>query len=406
MTSRLSLLLIAPCMLGGLLAAGAWAQRDATFQSAGATRSALEAALAQRQAASARAQQYEAAAARAGQAADKTARQAAALAARIQESEAGIDAAQARLAIVAGQRELLSARLAQRQKPVVRLTAALERFSRRPLALSVLRPGSVREIVYLRAMLSSTIPVVRQRTAALRSEIARGKALEQQAGQALAALRGEQRQLSARRGELAALESRQRVASRQASGTADREAERALALGEQARDLDALVGRLDQAGALRQQLALLPGPLIRPPRPEESQVVDSVPTSVPEATRPPAGYQLPVAGRAIAGFGAPSDGGAVSQGLSLAPRDGAQVVAPAAGRVAFAGPYRGYGRIVIIEHEGGWTSLVTGLARIDVRVGDQVVGGAPLGIAGAPRPTITLELRRGGQPVNPVDYLG
>jgi len=105
------------------------------YQNVGETRSALNNALAERQAASVRAQQYEAAAARASEAADKTARQAAALAARIQESEAGIAAARAQLAIVTQQRELLSARLALRQKPVVRLTAALERFSRRPLAL-------------------------------------------------------------------------------------------------------------------------------------------------------------------------------------------------------------------------------------------------------------------------------
>jgi septal ring factor EnvC (AmiA/AmiB activator) len=61
---------------------------------------------------------------------------------------------------------------------------------------------------------------------------------------------------------------------------------------------------------------------------------------------------------------------------------------------------------VIIEHQGGWTSLVTGMARIDVRVGQELVGGAPLGIAGAPRPTITLELRRDGNPVNPLEFLG
>jgi septal ring factor EnvC (AmiA/AmiB activator) len=405
MTSR-AVPVAAALVLAVSLAAGAWAQRDAAYQTVGETRSALANALAQRQAASARAQQYEAAAARAGEAADKTARQAAALAARIQESEAGIDAARAQLAIVTQQRELLSARLAVRQKPVVRLTAALERFSRRPLALSVLRPGSVREMVYLRAMLSSTIPAVQRGTAALRGEIARGKALEEQSRRALAALQREQGQLTARRGELAALESRQRIESRAASGTADREAERALALAEQARDLDTLVGQLGHAGALRQQLALLPGPLIRPPRPEQSQVEANVPAAPPEATRPPAGYQLPVAGRAVAGFAAPIAGGGLSQGITLAPRDGAQVVAPAAGRVAFAGPYRGYGRIVIIEHAGGWTSLVTGLARIDVRVGDDLVGGAPLGIAGAPHPTITLELRRDGQPVNPVEFLG
>lgn len=394
-----------PLAITALLCASAAAQQ-AGYQSVAATRAAMDRALVERQAATARAKKLEAAAAAASEAADKTAQQAAALAARIQESEAGIAAAEARLAIIQRQKRLLSARLAVRQKPVVRLTAALERFSRRPLALSVMRPGSVKEMVYLRAMLSSTIPVVQARTAALRGEIARGKAIQREAEQALTALRSEQQQLSRRRTGLAALESRQRVESRQASGTADREAERALALAEQARDLDALVGQLDQAGALREQLALLPGPLIRPPRPQDSQVLADAATAAPMAAQPPVGYQLPVAGRTVAGFGAPTEGGQLSQGLTLAPRDGAQVVAPAAGRVVFAGPYKGYGRIVIIEHDGEWTSLVTGLARIDVRVGQELVTGAPLGIAGAPRPTITLELRRDGEPVNPLAYLG
>jgi septal ring factor EnvC (AmiA/AmiB activator) len=119
---------------------------------------------------------------------------------------------------------------------------------------------------------------------------------------------------------------------------------------------------------------------------------------------PPAPYLLPVAGRTVTGFGVAGDSG-TSSGLTLAPRPGAQVVAPGAGRVAFAAPYRGYGRIVIIEHDGGWTSLVTGLARVDVRVGDRLVGGAPLGVAGQGRPTITLELRRDNDPVNPLLYL-
>ncbi len=60
---------------------------------------------------------------------------------------------------------------------------------------------------------------------------------------------------------------------------------------------------------------------------------------------------------------------------------------------------------MIIEHEGGWTSLVTGMARVDVEVGDSVVGGSPLGIAGPTRPLVTLELRRGGTPVNPLEFI-
>ena len=105
------------------------------------------------------------------------------------------------------------------------------------------------------------------------------------------------------------------------------------------------------------------------------------------------------------GFGAPQASG-LSRGLTLAPIAGAQVVAPAAGRIAFAGPYRGYGNIVIVEHDGGWTSLVTGLARSQVDIGETVVAGAPLGSADPTEPSVTLELRHDGEPVNPLLYTG
>jgi septal ring factor EnvC (AmiA/AmiB activator) len=119
----------------------------------------------------------------------------------------------------------------------------------------------------------------------------------------------------------------------------------------------------------------------------------------------PKPYLLPVTGRTVAGFDGSGTAGA-SRGLTLAPRPGAQVVAPGAGRIAYAGPYRGYGRIVIIEHPGGWTSLITGLARTDVAVGDALVAGAPLGIAAQATPAITLELRHGAETVNPLRFVG
>ena len=388
------------------VAVGASAQRDAIPDDPNETRAALSRALTDRNAAQKRAEKLEAAAARATRAAEKTASATAALAARIQQSEANIAAGQARLALVERQRAALRVRLAQKQKPLIELTASLQNFSRRPVSLSLLRPGSVREVVYLRAMLASTLPQVERRTAALRGEIAQGKALEQQARQALASLRADEAELVRRREALAALETRQRLASREASGTAARETERALALAEQARDLDSLVAQLDKAGALRRQLAALAAPVPRPARPEESQIAGTQPATVQQAARPPSGYQLPVAGRVVAGFGAITSGGIRNEGVTFATRPAAQVVAPASGRVAFAGSYRGYGQIVILEHPGGWITLVTGLARASVAVGDRLVGGAPLGVAGPSRPTISLELRRAGEAVNPMEYLG
>lgn len=399
-----ALFLLATVTLAG---SGAAAWQAPLYQDPAKTREALRQALADQRVAEARSKQLQAQAAQAVEAADKTAREAAAVAASIQQAEAGVAAAEARIVLLNRQRAALRADLGARQEPLVRLTAALQQFSRRPLALSVLQPGSVKEMVYTRALLASAVPVVRARTADLRSQLARSRALRRQAAQLAGSLQQEMGTLTQRRQQLAALETTQQLASRQASGNAARESEHALALAEHARDLDSLIGELDRAGDLRRRLAALPGPVLRPPRPEDARLA-AAPAAAPEpasaAGPPPDPYLLPVAGRTIAGFGAAEDVG-TSHGITLAPRPGAEVVAPAAGRVVFAGPYRGYGRIVIIDHDGGWTSLVTGLVRLDVHIGDRLVGGSPLGVAGQGQPTISLELRREGEPVNPLQYV-
>ncbi len=395
-----------------LLAVTSGALAQAPSDDPAETRRALAAAHAEGEAAGRRAERLEADAATASAAANRAAQQTAALAARIQQAEAEIAANQAQIALIDHQRLQLRATLAERQRPLMRLTAALQRLSRRPLAVALLRPGSVEDSVHLRALLEAMLPEVQRRTAALRGEILRGRVLQAQARAAEADLRNQQAALVARRQVLAGLETRERLAARDVSGSADREAERALALAEQARDLGTLVGELDKAGALREQLARLPGPVLRPVRPDLIEAgagaEDQGAAAAPEPARL-ASYILPLAGRLVAGFGdgsgSSSGGGQPSRGISIAARAGAQVVAPAAGRVAFAGAYRGYGTIVIIEHPGGWTSLITGLANVDVRVGDVLVAGAPLGITGPGHPVLGLELRQNGQPVNPLDQL-
>ena len=406
MTGRLILLicLTAAALLLGPQLGQAQNQQLQAIETAEDAQKALAEADVQGKEARARAETLEAKAVTAVAAADRTAQEAAALAARIQESEAQITANEAKIRLIEQQRGALRVELAQRQRPLVELTAALQRLSRRPAVLSLLRPGSLQEAVYLRAVLETMLPQVERRTAGLRAAIERGKVLQVQAELASADLRASQAELGRRRQTLAALEARQRLESRSASSSADREAERALALAEQARDLGGLVGELDKAGRLRGQLAALPGPVLRPAQPQAAQVVAlAEATALP--TTAPAQYLLPVSGRLVTGFGASAPGQVQSRGISIAARGGAQVVAPAAGRVVFAGPYQGYGTIVIIEHGGGWTSLVTGLSVLDTRVGRDLVAGSPLGQAGPGRPVLSLELRKDGAPVNPLDFL-
>jgi len=395
------------CVAGGALAL------DAPYASRGEAGAALGQATRALADAQARAARLDHEAALATQAADRTAREAAAIAAKIQQAEAEIALAHARIAVIDHERADLRAGIARREQPLVRLTAALQMMARRPLAFSLMRADSLRETVWLRATLETMLPQVAQRTAALRAEIAHLRELQDQARALAAGLQTSQRDLGARQKDLIAMESRQRIASRAATGNAGREADRALALAEQARDLGALVAQLEQDDTLAGRLAALPGPMPRPlnfggANLGGAGVVPGRLLMVEQANGgPPLAHFtgiLPVTGRLLSGFGETGATGP-QHGIMLAPSGGAQVVAPAAGRIAFAGPYRGYAHIVIIAHDGGWSSLVTGLGRIDVAVGDAVVQGAPLGVAEPGHPRVMVELRKDGAPVNPMEFL-
>ena len=330
-------------------------------------------------------------------------RRAAATAARIQQAEADIQAAQARIAIIARMQRAQAARLARKQEPVVRLTAALQMMARRPLALALVQPGSVSDAVHMRAVLAQVLPVIRQRTAGLRDELARSRGLRATAQQAADALGKAQADRRERQAALATLEATKRVAARDYRANAGLESERALALGERARDIVDLMDRLEEAGDLREKLAALPGPMLRPARPDQAS---APPPETAAAQSGPPPYRLPVIGQLVTGMGEVNDGGVRSRGLTLVTQPGAQTVAPTAGRIAYAGPYRGYGQILIIDHGQGWTTLITGLHRVTAQVGDSVAQGEPIGITGPGRPTVTIELRRNGRPVDIVPLVG
>ena len=394
------------------------------FDGADEARAAMERARGAASAARSRVSEFEQQARDADQAFARVRAETAALAARVQQAEAAIDLADAELQLVQGQRGMLEQELAQRREPIVRLTGALQTLVRRPLSLSLLRPGSLRETVYLGAVLDSTIPQVRARTVDLRSDLDRARKLEGDAAQLAGARRETEAELAQSQQALAAQAERQRLAARRANGAANREATRALALAERARDLDGLIGDLEEAGGLRERLAALQGPVLRPSNLSAARAAEGGESNVSAATtprvadasseiqnaRPPSPYRLPVDGKIAAGFGESDGGGTRASGLALVARANAQVVAPAKGRVVFAGPYRGFGQIVIIEHTRGWTSLVTGMSAALVEVGDDLVAGSPLGRAIGANPSggampLTLELRRAGKPVNPLEFL-
>lgn len=334
----------------------------------------------------ARSQQFEQAAAKATDEAARARAESEALAARIQASEAEITAAETRVVLVDEQLREQRARLAEGQGPLVRLIGALQSMSRRPPALALMQPGSLDDAVRVRAVLAGALPRIRARTAALRTDINRTRTLRSQqdtARQALVASRGE---LASRREALASMEAEQRARSQNYAGLALIESDRALALSEEAREVERLVGDRAFQQRLESSLASLPGPVLRPTGPGEA---------------PPAGpaFLIPAGGRVLTGVGELNEAGVHARGLALAVRPDSMVRAPAPGRVAFAGPFRSYGLVLILDHGGGWTSVLTNLAAIGVGNGQQVARGDAVGRAGGDAPRLTVELRYQGRPV-------
>ncbi len=349
-----------------------------------------------------RAEALDASVAAAEDEAARTQARAAAAAARIQSAEADIGAAEARIAIIDEQRRAQRAALAEKQGPTAQLIAALQMLGLRPPALALVQPGSIDDLVHVRAVLATVAPAIESRTTALKRDVARGNALRAEAQAALAELARGQQTLLAQRAGLAALAADRRRAADRLAGAAMAEQDKAMAMGEEARDLGELITRIDDAASVSARLGSLSGPVLRPLRPGD-------PRPLPVETVRPAGqapYRLPVVGTVVSGLGEISEAGVRARGLTIATRESAQVVAPTGGRIAFAGAYRGYGNIVIIDHGRGWTTLVTGLAALDARVGDPVEQGSPIGKAGPSRPTITVELRRNGEPVDIARLIG
>jgi murein hydrolase activator len=105
---------------------------------------------------------------------------------------------------------------------------------------------------------------------------------------------------------------------------------------------------------------------------------------------------LPVSGRRVVGYGEKTQRGAPFQGIAIQTRHSAQVIAPTDGWVVYAGEFRSYGQILIINAGGGYHILLANLSQIDAQQGQFVLAGEPVGtMAPAPKGLAATPVRGG-----------
>jgi septal ring factor EnvC (AmiA/AmiB activator) len=282
------------------------------------------------------------------------------------------------------------ARLAEEQRPVSSLLAGLAVMAQRPPLLALADGGGTDELVKVGVLLDSTLPAIRSRTRALSAQLAQGQELEAAALAARSELVRSQDQLASRRQQFAALEKRAFEQSLSAGGKALRTGDVAIAAGEQ---IEQLRSAQSSGRSARQLAALLSSEEAAPPRP-------FVPSGA--AMRPPFAYRLAVDAPVVEGLGAVSDSGVRSRGTTFATARGAVVIAPAGGIVRYSGPFRDYDGILILDHGGGWISLIVGVSS-QLKAGAKVRLGDPLGRALGP---LRVELSHNGRRFSPALIAG
>jgi septal ring factor EnvC (AmiA/AmiB activator) len=114
--------------------------------------------------------------------------------------------------------------------------------------------------------------------------------------------------------------------------------------------------------------------------------------------------RIPASGRVTTDFGS-RDGAEVSKGVKIRTGTGATVVAPFDGEVAYSGIFLNYGKLVILKHRGDYHTLLAGLSRIDVKTGDFLLEGEPIGVMDSSEKQLYVELRENNQPINPKGWL-
>lgn len=331
---------------------------------------------------------------------------------RLRATEQAIEATQVRLKPLDDNERSLRASLDSRRAVIGEVLAALQRIGHRPPPALIARPEDALQALRTAMVLGAVLPDMRQKAEALAADLTTLLDVRKSIAAERDKLKNEIAALDNERSRMAALvDERQKQQSEREQALA---AEKAKAgdLARQVDNLKDLIGKLEQAL----------DPAVRDAR--EAARTDQRPALSayrdPGRLAPAVAFAsirgqvpIPVNGVKLKAFGAPDGNGGVEKGISIATRAGAQVTAPADGWVVFAGAFRSYGQLLILNVGGGYHVLLAGMDKISVDLGQFVLAGEPVAAmgtgshiaailaTGSSQPVLYIEFRKDGAPVDP-----
>ncbi|WP_210485377.1 murein hydrolase activator EnvC family protein [Microvirga antarctica] len=340
---------------------------------------------------------------------------------RLRDTEDRTRALEQRLQTLVASESAIRRSLDSRRGVIVEVFAALQRMGRRPPPAVLVRPEDMLEAVRASILLGAVLPELRLEAEVLASDLAELVRLKNAIAADRVSLGSELSALTSEQDRLAALiEARQgRIAEVERNLGSERE--KTAELARQTGTLKELIDRMEKetAGAQRaaEEARKAAETQEKQAREQFAQAAFRDPARLaPKVPFPEARGLLPrpVSGDTVRDFGASDGYGGTTRGISINTRPKAAIVSPADGWVAFAGPFRSYGRLLIINAGGGYYLLLAGMDQINVDVGQFVLAGEPVATMGDTSlvalagsaieknaPVLYVEFRKDGGSIDP-----
>ena len=344
-------------------------------------------------------------------------------AARLRETEDRIAESEGRLKPLDDSERSLRQSLEGRRATIAEVLAALQRIGRHPPPAIMVRPEDALQSARTAIMLGAVLPEMRVQAEALASDLADLLRIRKE-------IADEKDQMV--RDVAARAEERQRIAlliqGRQKKQTEtervlEAERQKSLVLARQVDDLKDLIGKVEQ-GLDSASRAARAAARAAEDKSRDSRI-DLAALNDPGRLTPAVAFAsargrlpVPVNGARIREFGVPDSLGGTEKGISIAARASAQVTAPCDAWVVYAGPFRNYGQVLILNAGGGYHVVLAGMDRISVNVGQFVLTGEPVAVMGSgsqatstqiagniasgpDKPELYVEFRKDGTPIDP-----
>ena len=290
---------------------------------------------------------------------------------------------------------------------LVETLAALQNLALRPSEAMLAQPLSPVEVMRSSILLRSSVHALKERAEHIRKGIEDINAQKAEIARRLKDLENENKKLATQHEEMKKLSQQKKQIFAKVESQSKEAKQRAKMLADQAGSLRDLLDKLEKQKELQRQQLAEKERLARQRAADELRAERAQGSAKPSAFAKAKGKVLrPARGTVVTAFKQEMSKGVESNGIDIKTASNAQVISPYDGTVIFAGPFKNFGNLIIIDHGEGYTSLLSGLGENNTEVGQSLLAGEPVGtMPSGGTNKLHMEIRKNNQPVNPLDWI-